>query len=144
MDGFKDTTRMRNMEGGSCFAHGGAVKAPMSKGGQPVQKKSLGGVLKAMSPVAALAGTGVGKDLMGAGVFGVGGLLLSQLLKKKKSGVPLTPDEQKQVDAAPAGSPVAAKMGGMMKKGGAMKKKGVPVAPRGPLVGLSAMPRGKK
>ena len=26
MDGFKDTTRMRNMEGGSCFAHGGAVK----------------------------------------------------------------------------------------------------------------------
>jgi hypothetical protein len=41
VDGFKDTTRMRNMEGGSCFAHGGAVKAPMSKGG--LMKKRYGG-----------------------------------------------------------------------------------------------------
>ena len=142
MDGFKDTTRMRNMEGGSCFAHGGAVKAPMSKGGQPVQKKSLGGVLEKVAPFG-LAGLVAGGGLKGVlGATGIG--LIAQLLKKKKSGVPLTPDEQKQVDAAPAGSPVAAKMGGMMKKGGAMKKKGVPVAPRGPLVGLSAMPRGKK
>ena len=26
MDGFKDTTRMTNMDGGSCYAKGGAVK----------------------------------------------------------------------------------------------------------------------
>lgn len=40
-------------------------------------------------------------------------------------------------EARKAGAPTAAKKGGPMKKG-------VPVAPKGPLVGLSAMPRGKK
>ena len=32
MDGFKDTTRMRNMEGGSCFAKGGSVRGAAKVG----------------------------------------------------------------------------------------------------------------
>jgi hypothetical protein len=104
---------------------------------QPVQKKSLGGVLKAISPAAMLADSKIGKDLMGAGVFGVGGLLLNQLLKKKQSGQPLTPAENQKL--AQAEAPQTA-----MKKGG-MAKKGVPVASKKPMIGgLSAMPKGKK
>jgi hypothetical protein len=103
----------------------------------PVQKKSLGGVLKAMSPAAMLADSKVGKDLMGAGVFGVGGLLLNQLMKKKQSGQPLTPAEDQKLAAAQQGQTA-------MKKGG-MAKKGVPVASKKPMIGgLSAMPNGKK
>ena len=79
---------------------------------QPVQKKSLGGVLKAIAPVAAgalgAAGAG-GAPLLG----GLAGLALSQLLKKKQSGQPLTPAEQQQVAAAPQ----QAKRGGPIKKG---------------------------
>jgi len=91
---------------------------------QPVQKKSLGGILKAMSPAAMLADSKVGKDLMGAGVFGVGGVLLNQLMKKKQSGQPLTPAENQQLaqaqQAQPAmqkGGPVKKNMGGAMGSG---------------------------
>lgn len=88
---------------------------------QPVQKKSLGGVLKAMSPAAMLADSKAGKDLMGAGVFGVGGLLLNQLMKKKQSGQPLTPAENQKLAAAQQDQ-TAMKKGGPVKKamGGAM------------------------
>lgn len=92
---------------------------------QPVQKKSLGGVLKAVSPAAALLGSDVGKDLMGAGVFGVGGLLLNQLLKKKQNNQPMTMQEQQQLAAAQkAQGQTAMKKGGPVKKntGGVMKK----------------------
>lgn len=110
----------------------------------PVQKKSLGGVLKAMSPAAMLADSKVGKDLMGAGVFGVGGLLLNQLLKKKQSGQPLTPAEDQKLAAAQQGQTAAQQGQTAMKKGG-MAKKGVPVASKKPMIGgLSAMPNGKK
>ena len=88
---------------------------------QPVQKKSLGGVLKAMSPAAMLADSKIGKDLMGAGVFGVGGLMLNQLLKKKQSGQPLTPAETQQLaqgqTAMQKGGPVKKNMGGAMGSG---------------------------
>lgn len=92
----------------------------LSKGGQPVQKKSLGGVLKAMSPVAALA-SGQPEKLLG-GMTTMG--LIGQLLKKKQSGQTLTPAENQQVAQASSGS-VAAKKGGMIKNGGlaAMPKK---------------------
>lgn len=102
---------------------------------QPVQKKGLGGILKAMSPVAALASTGLGKDLMKSGVFGVGGLLASQLMKKKQSGQPLTASETQQLAQEQGGQTA-------MKKGG-MAKKGVPVASKRPMVGLAAMPKKK-
>ena len=114
------------------YCNGGAVK-------QPVQKKSLGGVLKSMSPAAMLADSKVGKDLMGAGVFGLGGLALNALMKKKQSGQPLTPAEDKQLAQAPQAT---MKKGGMAKKS-VMAKKGVPVAPKGPMVGLAAMPKKK-
>lgn len=88
---------------------------------QPVQKKSLGGVLKAMSPAAMLADSKIGKDLMGAGVFGVGGVLLNQLMKKKQSGQPLTPAETQQLaqgqTAMQKGGPVKKNMGGAMGSG---------------------------
>jgi hypothetical protein len=111
-----------------------SLTIPLKKGGQPVQKKSLGGVLKALSPAATLIGSDVGKDLMGSGVFGVGGVLLNQLLKKKQSGQTLTPAENQQVAQASQGA---------MKKGGMMHKKGVPVTSKGPRVGLAAMPKKK-
>ena len=86
----------------------------------PVQKKSLGGVLEAVSPLAAIA-SGKPENLLTA-FGGLNGLLIQQLLKKKQSGV-ITPDEQKKLDAAGAGSsspaaptPAAAKKGGLMKK----------------------------
>ena len=97
-----------------------SLRIPLSKGGQPVQKKSLGGVLKAMSPVAALA-SGQPEKLLG-GMTTMG--LIGQLLKKKQSGQTLTPAENQQVAQASSGS-VAAKKGGMIKNGGlaAMPKK---------------------
>lgn len=87
---------------------------------QPVQKKSLGGVLKALSPVAMLADSEVGKGLMGAGVFGLGGLLLNEILKKKQSGAALTPAEQQKLDTAQAQQGAAPQTA--MKKGGPVKK----------------------
>jgi len=166
MDGFKNSTRVQYMKGGSCegYAKGGKVRGAAkiakvmgefkagtlhsgSKKGpevtskkqataialsearkagakipQPVQKKSLGGVLKAMSPAAALASSGVGKDILGSGLMGVGGLLLSQLLKKKQSGAPMTAAEQQQL--AQAQSQQAAPAQTAMKKGGKVMKKG--------------------
>lgn len=136
MDGFKNSTKTKYMCGGPVKkGNGGGVTAKKTapKAAQPVQKKSLGGILKAMSPAAALIGSDVGKDLMKSGVFGVGGLLASQLMKKKQSGQPLTPAEDKQL-AQSAQTP--------MKKGG-MAKKGVPVASKRPMVGLAAMPKKK-
>jgi len=180
MDGFKDTTRMRNMDGGSCYAKGGAVKGAAkvskvmgefksgklhsgSKSGPevtnpkqataialsearkagakiPVQKKSLGGVLEKVAPYG-LAGLIAGGGGLNGALAGSGIGLIAQLLKKKKANIPLTPVEQKQVDAAGAGQ---AQQGAQttMKKGG-MAKKGVPVAPKGPMVGLAAMPKKK-
>jgi hypothetical protein len=124
------------MKKGLSEARKAGVKTP-----QPVQKKSLGGVLKAMSPAAALVSSDVGKDLMGAGVFGVGGLLLNQLMKKKQSGQPLTPAENQKLAQAQQAQPAQT----AMKKGGMAMKKGVPVASRKPLIGgLAAMPHGKK
>lgn len=99
----------------------------------PVQKKSLGGVLKAMSPAYALASGEPEKFLGGMTTMG----LISQLMKKKQSGQPLTPAENQKL--AQAEAPQTA-----MKKGG-MAKKGVPVASKKPMIGgLSAMPNGKK
>jgi len=185
MDGFKNTTKTR-YDTGNGYAMGGSVKGAAKvakvmgefKGGKlhsgsksgpkvtnpkqataiamsearkagaktPVQEKGLGGVLKIA------AGTLLGGP--------IGGLLVANLIKKKKSGVPLTPVEEKKLvesgedttgtfagpgmPPAAAATPAAARHGGLMKHGGMMKKKGVPVAPRGPLVGLSVMPRGKK
>lgn len=123
------------VEAASEYGPASSLRIPLKKGGQPVQKKSLGGVLKALSPAAALVGSGVGKDLMGSGAFGLGGMMLSQLLKKKQSGQTLTPAENQQVAQA-SSAPTAAKKGGMIKKG-------VPVAAKGPMVGLAAIPKKK-
>lgn len=76
---------------------------------QPVQKKSIGGILKAVSPVAALASGDPNSFMGGFSTLG----LVSKLLQKKKSGQPLTPAEQQQVAAAPQ----QAKRGGPIKKG---------------------------
>ncbi len=172
MDGFKDSTKTKYSAGGSCatgYAKGGPAKGVVkitkvmgefkagslhsgSKTGPevtnpkqataialsearkagakiPVQKKSLGGVMKALSPVAAMAGG----DVPALGALGI----IQQLLKKRQSGGVLTPAEQRQVATAAPVVPAAAKKGGLMKKG-------VPVAPKGPMVGLASMPRGKK
>jgi hypothetical protein len=123
------------------YAKGGDVS---KKGGQPVQKKSLGGILKAISPAAAIM-SGEPEKLFG-GMTGIG--LLAQLLKKKKANIPLTAAEQAKVDAAGAGqtqpgAPATMKHGGMAKKHGGMAKKGVPVASKRPMVGLGAMPKKK-
>lgn len=85
---------------------------------QPVQKKSLGGVLEAVAPGALGA-------IAGAGGFGLSGLLLQQLLKKKQSGQPMTTAEQQklaQAQSAPAATPK--KTGGAIHKnnGGAVAR----------------------
>ena len=116
--------------------YAGSVKPLYRDRAQPVQKKSIGGVLKALSPAAALIGSDVGKDLMKSGVFGVGGLLASQLMKKKQSGQVLSPAEDKQLAQSQQGGQAT------MKKGGPVKK-GVPVASKRPMVGLAAMPKKK-
>ena len=85
---------------------------------QPVQKKSLGGVLKALSPAAALAGSGAAPAILGGLI---GGPLLAALMKKKQSGQPLTPTEQQQVNQAQAQQAQPAQTG--MKKGGKVVKK---------------------
>ena len=123
MDGFKNSTRVQYMKGGSCegYAKGGSVKGAAkinkvmgefkrgelhsgSKSGPEVTskkqataialsearkagakipvKKSLGGVLKAVSPAAAIASGEPEKLLGGMGAMG----LVAQLLKKKQSG----------------------------------------------------------
>lgn len=84
---------------------------------QPVQKKSLGGVLKALSPAAALAGSGAAPAILGGLI---GGPLLAALMKKKQSGQPLTPAEQQQVNQAQQSQPAQT----AMKKGGKVMKKG--------------------
>ena len=82
---------------------------------QPVQKKSLGGVLKAIAPAAAgalgAAGAG-GAPLLG----GLAGLALSQLLKKKQAGT-ITPAEDKQLAAQQAQQTTMQKGGKVVKKG---------------------------
>lgn len=93
-------------------------------------KKSLGGVLKALSPAYQLATSDVGQKIMGSGALGVGGILLKDLMKKKQSGGTLTPAEEKQVAAA---GPQTA-----MKKGGKVVKKA-----RGGAVG-DAVDRGNR
>lgn len=85
---------------------------------QPVQKKSLGGILKAISPAAALAGSGAAPAILGGLI---GGPLLAALMKKKQSGQPLTPTEQQQVNQAQAQQAQPAQTG--MKKGGKVVKK---------------------
>ena len=85
---------------------------------QPVQKKSLGGILKAISPAAALAGSGAAPAILGGLI---GGPLLASLLKKKQSGQPLTPTEQQQVNQAQAQQAQPAQTA--MKKGGKVVKK---------------------
>jgi hypothetical protein len=95
------------------------------KAGVPVQKKSLGGILSAISPVAAIA-SGKPENLLTA-FGGLTGLALQQLLKKKETNQPMTPVEQKQLAQAQqqqAAAPVAAKKGGMIKKadGGAVAR----------------------
>jgi hypothetical protein len=125
------------------YAKGGDVS---KKGGQPVQKKSLGGILEKVAPFG-LAGLVAGGGLQGA-MMGSGIGLIAQLLKKKKANIPLTAAEQAKVDAAGAGqtqpgAPATMKHGGMAKKHGGMAKKGVPVASKRPMVGLGAMPKKK-
>lgn len=81
---------------------------------QPVQKKSLGGVLEAVAP-AVLGGIVGGGGLAGAVTGGLSGLLLQQLLKKKQSGQPMTTAEQQklaQAQSPTAGAPVTKKTGG--------------------------------
>lgn len=81
---------------------------------QPVQKKSLGGVLEAVAP-AVLGGIVGGGGLAGAVTGGLSGLLLQQLLKKKQSGQPMTAAEQQklaQAQSPTAGDPVTKKTGG--------------------------------
>ena len=187
-DGFKDTTRMRYMQGGDVagYAKGGSVKGAAkiskvmgefkrgelhsgSKKGpevtskkqataialsearkagakipQPVQKKSLGGALKALSPAAMLADSKVGKDLMGAGVFGVGGLLLNQLMKKKQSGQPLTPAENQKLAQAQQEQTAMKKGGSVAKKamGGAMTAMSPAAMPGHSDVGSDLMKKG--
>lgn len=150
MDGFKNSTRVQYMKGGSCegYAKGGSVKGAAkinkvmgefkrgelhsgSKKGPEVTskkqataialsearkagakipvKKSLGGVLKAVSPAAAIASGEPEKLLGGMGAMG----LVAQLLKKKQSGQPLTAAENQKVAQAQSG----------MKKGGKVMKK---------------------
>ena len=91
---------------------------------QPVQKKSLGGILKAVSPVAALASGDPNSFMGGMSTLG----LVSKLLQKKKSGQPLTPAEQQQVAAAPQ----QAKRGGPIKKntGGVIPKESTSARPK--------------
>lgn len=119
MEGFKDTTKTQYSHGGSVAAKGGrtgptAVKAVnvASKSGSPVQKKGLGGLLKVAGKSGIL---GVGGALATTGQLPItSGLgIIQQLLKKKKSGIPLTPAEEKQVAMAPA----------TMNKGGKVLKK---------------------
>ena len=132
MDGFKNSTKTKYMCGGPVKkGNGGGVTAKKTapKAAQPVQKKSLGGILKAVSPAAAILSGEPEKLFGGMGAIGI----ISQLMKKKQSGQPLTPAEDKQLAQAPQ-TP--------MKKGG-MAKKGVPVASKRPMVGLAAMPKKK-
>lgn len=92
-----------------------------AKVAQPVQKKSLGGVLKAMSPAYALGSSKIGETLMNTGILGgiIGGPILASLLKKKQSGQPLTPAENQQLAQAQQQQGQTA-----MKKGGKVVKKG--------------------
>ena len=86
---------------------------------QPVQKKSLGGILKAMSPAAALLSSDAGQAIAKSGLIGgiVGGPLLASLLKKKQSGQPMTPAETQQLAQAQQGQTAMKKGGKVMKKG---------------------------
>jgi hypothetical protein len=107
----------------------------------PVQKKSVGGVLKAMSPAAALLSSDAGQAIANSGLIGgiIGGPLLASLMKKKQDGT-ITPAENQKLMQAQQAQPAQTGM-----KHGGMAKKGVPVASKKPMVGgLAAMPKGKK
>jgi hypothetical protein len=78
---------------------------------QPVQKKGLGGVLKAVSPAAAIASGEPEKLFGGMGAMG----LIAQLMKKKQSGT-ITPAENKQLAAAQQNQTAMKKGGKVMKK----------------------------
>lgn len=85
---------------------------------QPVQKKSLGGVLKKISPAYALGSSKAGETLMKTGLLGgiIGGPILASLLKKKQSGQPLTPAENQQLAQAQQQGQTAMKNGGKVVK----------------------------
>ena len=106
--GSKEGPKVTSQKQATAIALSEARKAG-AKIPQPVQKKSIGGILKAVSPVAALASGDPNSFMGGMSTLG----LVSKLLQKKKSGQPLTPAEQQQVAAAPQ----QAKRGGPIKKG---------------------------
>lgn len=109
--GSKEGPKVTSQKQATAIALSEARKAG-AKIPQPVQKKSLGGVLKAVGSVVAPVMTSAATGQMPA--LGLAGLA-ANLLKKKQSGQPPTPQEEKTVAAA--SSPQQAKHGGPIKKG---------------------------
>lgn len=95
---------------------------------QPVQKKSLGGVIERVA--APLIGGVLGGEVLGGGVGGalaggLSGALLQHLLRKKESGQPMSSTEQQKLEQAQA-QPTAKKTGGAVRKAAHMKTGGNP------------------
>lgn len=116
--GSKKGPKVTNPKQATAIALSEARKAG-AKIPQPVQKKGLGGILKAVAPI--------GEALLESGMVGgiIGGPLIAALLKKKQSGVKLNPTEEKQLANAKASAPATMKRGGkVMKKdaGGAVAR----------------------
>lgn len=99
-----------------------AVAIALSEAGKskPV-KKSLGGVIKALSPLAAVASGDAPKGIGALG--GVAGMMLERALRKKKMGQPMTLQDQSMT--AQVGQPG-------MRRGG---KVGVPAHNSKPMFG---------
>ena len=85
---------------------------------QPVQKKSLGGIIEAVAP-------GVMGNVFPGILGGLTGVALQHLLKKKESGQPMSIAEKQQLEQAQA-QPTAKKTGGAVRKAAHMKTGGNP------------------
>ena len=149
MDGFKDTTRMTNMEGGSCFAKGGSVRSSSTKSSsvKSVAKASNAG---AKSPMKKAEGGPARNRMPPIGDSVDSGNRMSKLnaadraavLRTAKKGVPVASRLPMIGDSVDSGNRMsklnAADRAAVLRttpraKGGAMEKKAG---------GLAAMPKG--
>ena len=149
MDGFKDTTRMTNMEGGSCFAKGGSVRSSSTKSSsvKSVAKASNAG---AKSPMKKAEGGPARNRMPPIGDSVDSGNRMSKLnaadraavLRTAKKGVPVASRLPMIGDSVDSGNRMSklntADRAAVLRttpraKGGAMEKKAG---------GLAAMPKG--
>jgi len=129
MDGFKDTTRMTNMDGGSCYAKGGAVKG--AAGTKMPMKKEGGGAVESGNRMSKMDNEDLAAVMRTSKPGAISESEMRRVRRKMETKAPRDPRVPLIGDSVGSGNRMSRMEGAEARAMGVFKKGGLAAMPKG-------------